>query len=280
MIKLVYFIFAVFAAEPLHLNRAKVFEVRFFDVFCPNPLYAPRPAKHVFIKDGKNSADVVSLAKIKPNLSLVCTLRGKTDWDLLKSGSVFTARHANVWVTKNGITVVGLKNNFIYIHYGDSDAIANILRWRITSIVKYWPKSYCTPFRSVEYACSKRVNPEFRNGQVSSGLRFANLRGFSGHFLGGNKGAPNIENTNSRYESHKRTDYEHSERPKRHFSLSYKVFLGAFVLIAGLYYINHAFRFSSVLREGEALFYLFLGMAGVGVGVGAILAYGFAVFPP
>lgn len=62
--------------------------------------------------------------------------------------------------------------------------------------------------------------------------------------------------------------------------MGYEVFLGALVFVAGLYYMNHAFRFRAVLGEREAMLYYFLGMSGVGVGIGVILAYGFAVLPP
>ncbi len=87
-------------------------------------------------------------------------------------------------------------------------------------------------------------------------------------------------NTKSGYDEHRRRYHKHPEGPERHFSLGYKVFLGALMLVAGPYFTNYAFRFSAVLGEGEALFYMFLGLAGIGVGVGYILAYGFAVLPP
>ncbi|MFD1157011.1 hypothetical protein [Roseovarius aestuarii] len=98
--------------------------------------------------------------------------------------------------------------------------------------------------------------------------------------IGLDEGSANVINTGASSQYTKKSYNQHTKRPKRHFSLGYKVILHALVFVVGFYYFTYALRFAAVLREGEALFYIFLGMAGVGVGIGGILAYGFSVMPP
>jgi hypothetical protein len=116
--------------------------------------------------------------------------------------------------------------------------------------------------------------------KISSHLSLAYAPGVFGHSSRFLQGPPNVVNTKASDQGHERAYYQHPKRPKRHFSLGYKVIFGAFVFVAGLYYFTYALRFAAVLREGEALGYIFLGMAGIAVGIGAMLAYGFAVLPP
>jgi len=60
------------------------------------------------------------------------------------------------------------------------------------------------------------------------------------------------------------------------FSLSYKVALGALVLICGLYYFGYAFRNISTLTTEAGGAYLFLGMSLIFCGVFITLASGFS----
>jgi hypothetical protein len=96
-----------------------------------------------------------------------------------------------------------------------------------------------------------------------------------GHRLGSDKGAPNEDNTNKGEDGHSSRYYQHPKRPERHFRLGYQVALGALAFVCGLYHILYAFRAGTGIKPDAAAAYVLLGMAGVCVGVGFILAYGF-----
>lgn len=98
----------------------------------------------------------------------------------------------------------------------------------------------------------------------------------TGHFLRGQEGSPDEHNTDGSDDGHDGRYYEHTKRPKRHFTLSHHVAFGAMMLVGGLYYALYAFRAGSRIKAEAAALYVLLGMVGVGVGVCTILAFGFA----
>ncbi len=116
--------------------------------------------------------------------------------------------------------------------------------------------------------------------KVSFDLRLTNAGSLTRHILSGQQSAPNIENTDSSNSSHKSRYYQHPERPKRHFSLGYKVFLSALVLVCGFYYATYAFRLGGSVKPETGAAYLLLGVGGIGLGIGRLFGYGFAILPP
>lgn len=95
----------------------------------------------------------------------------------------------------------------------------------------------------------------------------------------GDQGAPDKNHTVQSDNSHNAGYYEYPERPRRHFRLSYKVFLGALVFICGLYYLTYTLRSIGSIDIGDTFLYFFVGVAGIGVGVTYMFAYGFSIIP-
>lgn len=113
------------------------------------------------------------------------------------------------------------------------------------------------------------------NRYIRPNLSLTNFAGFFGHLLGGQQSSPNEDHTNTSDNSHNGRYYEHPLGPKRHVRLSYKVILGAFGFICGLYYAAYAFYLGNTVKPETSAAYLILGMMGIGAGMFFMLTYGY-----
>ena len=86
-------------------------------------------------------------------------------------------------------------------------------------------------------------------------------------FGGPLQSSPKQQNATEANQNSEARYYEHPQRPRRHFVLSYHISLGAIMLVGGFYYFAYAFRFESWRKPETALPYLFLGVGGVACGL-------------